>query len=217
MQSGAPRAPEPLQSGGRTRGGGALSAQRPWGGRGPASPAHVAPLPGDRGVPRCLGLSGTTSKCPPSLTGAVSLILHPRSCPRHRKSAPGKRPAVQSPAAHHLLAIHAPETPPQPWPTPLSFTLCVHGRRASPRNPLQGDGKACSGQLAFLGSGPCCAHAPQRWGWGAPHLDGRAAGNCQGSSPVPGASPRARCLQSERVAVRLTWVCCIDCPGGSSS
>ena len=114
------------------------------------------------------------------------------------------RPALQRPAAHHLLAIHAPEMPPRPWPVPLSFTLCVHGCRASPRDPLQGDGKACSGHLAFSGSRPCCAHAPQRWGWGAPHLDGGVAGNCQGGSPVPGASPRARCLQSECVAVRLT-------------
>ena len=99
---------------------------------------HGPPPRGQR-CPRCLGLSGTTSKCPPSLAGAISLILRPQSCPRHTKSAPGTRPALQRPAAsHRLLAIHALETPPQPWPVPWSFMLCVHGCRASPRDPLQG-------------------------------------------------------------------------------
>ena len=80
MQSGAPRAPEPLQSGGGTRGGehsGAQGTEAVGWVRAGIFCTRGTPAQGTAVPPSCLGLSGATSKRPPSLAGVVSLILCP--------------------------------------------------------------------------------------------------------------------------------------------
>lgn len=195
-----PRAP-PVRR--RNKGTGALwaSGQRPLGGRGQA-----APRPGDSGAPGAWGCQGPLASAPRLWRGGVSLILCPRSCPRHRKSAPRMKLALQRPAAHHrLLAVHTLETPRRPWPIPWSFTLCVHGRRASPRDPLQERWQGVQrapGLLRVEASLPC-AHPPVQ-GVGSSSPRRCSSRRLPGRQQVPlsaraGSTPRARCLQSERV------------------
>ena len=80
MQSRAPRAPEPLQSGGGTRGGersGAQGTEAVGWVRAGIFCTRGTPAQGTAVPPSCLGISGATSKRPPSLAGVVSLILRP--------------------------------------------------------------------------------------------------------------------------------------------
>ena len=202
-QRGVPRAPEPLQSGGGTRG---RERSGPQGrGRG-VGEGQAAPPPGDSGAPGAWGCQGPLASAPRLWRGGVSLILCPQSCPRHRKSAPRMKLALQRPAAHHrLLAVHALETPPRPWPIPWSFTLCVHGRRASPRDPLQERRQGVQrapGLLRVEASLPC-AHPPVPGaGSSSPRLC--SSRRLPGRQRVPlsaraGSTPSARCLQSEHV------------------
>lgn len=89
--------PQSLSSLEEEQGGGERSGTQE---RGHRVGKRGGPRPGDKRCPRCLGLSGTTSKCPRLWQKGLPYPLSTRSCPRHQKVCSAGRPALQRPAAY---------------------------------------------------------------------------------------------------------------------